>query len=323
MMLGTIAPPATSAGTGSSAGAPAEGRRRVGRAVLRRTARREGRRSLLRELPILLGVAVLISLVLKTFLVQAFVIPSGSMEQTIGIGDRVLVDKFSPWFGSEPERGEVVVFRDPGGWLEDPPEDTSPVVIRQLRQALTFIGLMPSEHGEDLIKRVIGVGGDTVACCDSEGRVTVNGQALDETYLYPGDEPSNIEFRVTVPQGRIFVMGDHRSDSSDSRFHLQDEGNGTVPVDDVVGRAIVTVWPFDRWQRLSVPETFDAVPPTVASGPPSPGGTSPEPVSAAPVPGTAPLVVPLAGAALALPLRPRSRVSRRLRHRHGAQSGRR
>ncbi|MDT0341141.1 signal peptidase I [Streptomyces litchfieldiae] len=238
-----------------------------GRADRRRAAKRIKRRRRLRatrEIPILIGTALLIALVLKTFLVQAFVIPSGSMEETIRIDDRVLVDKLTPWFGWEPSRGEVVVFKDPGGWLATEQaadsDDEGPFGIRHIRAALTWIGLLPSDDDQDLIKRVIGVGGDTVACCDAEGRVTVNGAPLDEPYLYPGNPPSQIEFEVTVPEGRIFVMGDHRSNSADSRYHLEDPGQGTVPVDSVVGRAVVIAWPFGHWQRLGGSDAFADVP---------------------------------------------------------------
>ncbi|MFB7509947.1 signal peptidase I, partial [Streptomyces broussonetiae] len=153
--------------------APGGGRTRAERRKLQRKVKRKRRRSAVREIPLLVGVAVLIALVLKTFLLQAFVIPSGSMEQTIRIGDRVLVDKFTPWFGAKPHRGDVVVFHDPGGWLAD--EQTTkkndPVVIKQAKEGLTFIGLLPSDNEKDLIKRVIGVGGDHVKCCDAQGRV--------------------------------------------------------------------------------------------------------------------------------------------------------
>ncbi|BAU86371.1 signal peptidase I [Streptomyces laurentii] len=175
-----------------------------GRAERRRVARkvkRRRQRSAVREIPVLVGVAVLIALVLKTFLVQAFVIPSGSMEQTIRISDRVLVDKLTPWFGSKPQRGDVVVFKDPGNWLGQeaaPAED--PVGLKQIKQALTFIGVMPSADERDLIKRVIAVGGDTVKCCGADGRITVNGVPLDEPYLHPGNAPSKIPFEVKVPR---------------------------------------------------------------------------------------------------------------------------
>ncbi|MFJ3926987.1 signal peptidase I [Streptomyces sp. NPDC090022] len=222
----------------------------------RRRTRRAG------ELPLLVVVALCIALVLKTFLVQAFFIPSGSMEQTIRIGDRVLVDKLTPWFGSEIERGDVVVFKDPGGWLqgEAARPEPDPVVVKQVKQVLTFIGLLPSADEQDLIKRVIGIGGDTVACCDAQGRVTVNGTPLDEPYVNPGDAPSEIRFEVRVPEDRIFVMGDHRSNSADSRYHLDEAGQGTIAVRDVVGRAVVIAWPYGHWSSLDTPATFRNVP---------------------------------------------------------------
>ncbi|WP_371790604.1 signal peptidase I [Streptomyces sp. NBC_01471] len=241
-------------------------RRRLARKVQRRR-----RRSTAREIPVLIVVAVVIALVLKTFLVQAFVIPSGSMEETIRIGDRVLVDKLTPWFGSKPQRGDVVVFKDPGHWL--PPEEnqtrSSPFLVKQLKAGLTFIGLLPSDNEQDLIKRVIGVGGDTVKCCDKKGRVTVNGVPLNEPYLHPGNPPSQLKFEVKVPVGRLFVMGDHRSNSADSRFHLDEPYQGTVPVSGVVGRAVVIAWPLGHWSRLKEPATFASV----ASAAPGPSGS--------------------------------------------------
>lgn len=244
------------------ASAPGGGRTRAERRELQRKVKRKRRRSAAREVPLLIGVAVLIALVLKTFLVQAFVIPSGSMEQTIRIGDRVLVDKFTPWFGSEPHRGDVVVFHDPGGWLQD--EQTAkkddPVVVKQFKEGLSFIGLLPSDNEKDLIKRVIGVGGDRVRCCDAQGRVTVNGVPLTEgDYIYPGDEPSTTPFDITVPRGRLWVMGDHRGNSADSRFHQDTPYGGTVSVESVVGRAMVIGWPLGHWTRLTEPKTFASV----------------------------------------------------------------
>ncbi len=244
------------------AASPAGGRTRAERRKLQRKVKRRRRRSAMKEIPLLVGVAVLIALVLKTFLVQAFVIPSGSMEQTIQIGDRVLVDKLTPWFGSKPQRGDVVVFKDPGGWLRD--EQTTvkkedPVVIKQVKEALTFIGLLPSDDEKDLIKRVVGVGGDRVKCCDTQGRVTVNGVPLTEDYLYPGNAPSIQEFDITVPQGRLWVMGDHRADSADSRAHQDREYDGTVSEDEVVGRAMWIAWPFGHWSTLDEPSTYASV----------------------------------------------------------------
>ncbi|MES4907594.1 MULTISPECIES: signal peptidase I [unclassified Streptomyces] len=215
-------------------------------------------RSFWRELPILVGIALLLALLIKTFLVQAFSIPSDSMQNTLQRGDRVLVDKLTPWFGAEPERGEVVVFHDPGGWLGETQKSDSGPLAEGVQRVLSFIGLMPSAEEKDLIKRVIAVGGDTVEC-QKGGPVKVNGKALDEkSYIFDGntacdDKPFG---PIKVPKGRIWVMGDHRQDSLDSRFH-QNLDNGTVSVDKVVGRAIVIAWPLDRWSTLPVPGTFD------------------------------------------------------------------
>ncbi|MBH5337229.1 signal peptidase I [Streptomyces pactum] len=214
-------------------------------------------RSFWKELPLLIGIALLLALLIKTFLVQAFSIPSDSMNNTLQRGDRVLVDKLTPWFGAEPERGEVVVFHDPGGWLDEAPENDSGPVMEGIQKALSFIGLMPSAEEKDLIKRVIAVGGDTVECRKG-GPVKVNGKALDEPYIQRGDTPCDDQpfGPVKIPEGRLWVMGDNRDDSLDSRYH-QTLDKGTVPVDDVVGRAIVVAWPIDRWSTLPVPDTFD------------------------------------------------------------------
>nr|WP_238420722.1 signal peptidase I [Streptomyces taklimakanensis] len=201
---------------------------------------------------------MLLALLIKTFLLQAFSIPSDSMQNTLQRGDRVLVDKLTPWFGSEPERGEVVVFHDPGGWLNESAQSDPGGLTGVFQGFMSFIGLMPSAEDQDLIKRVIAVGGDTVAC-EGSGPVTVNGKALDErSYIFPGSTPCGPEGfgPVKVPEGRIWVMGDNRQNSLDSRFHQDLEGRGTVPVDQVVGRAVVKAWPIDRWDTLPVPDTF-------------------------------------------------------------------
>ncbi|GGT49735.1 signal peptidase I [Streptomyces purpureus] len=245
---------------------PTDGARPLpGRAERRKLARkvkRRRQRSAIKEIPLLITVALLIALVLKTFLVQAFVIPSGSMEQTIQISDRVLVDKLTPWFGTKPQRGDVVVFKDPGRWLQEEagPQEEDPVVLKQIKQGLTFIGLLPSADEKDLIKRVVAVGGDTVKCCDADGRITINGIPIDEPYLHPGNAPSKIKFSVKVPPGRLFVMGDHRANSADSRFHLDEAFQGTVAEDQVVGRAVVIAWPFSHWRTLEEKETYASVP---------------------------------------------------------------
>ncbi|WP_275462755.1 signal peptidase I [Streptomyces noursei] len=271
-----------------------------GRAERRRQAqrvKRRRRRSYLKEIPILIGVALAIALVLKTFLVQAFVIPSGSMEQTIKIGDRVLVDKLTPWFGAEPHRGDVVVFKDPGGWLKGE-QNQSTGGSGPINDVLTFIGLLPSANEQDLIKRVVAVGGDSVHCCDTKGRITVNGTPLTEPYVHPGNPPSELKFTVNVPTGRIFVMGDHRSNSADSRYHLDEPYRGTVSVDNVVGRAVVIAWPFSHWQFLKEPDTFADVhdaPGAKASAAGAAHRVSSESLAVLPTPAELPLVMGVVG----------------------------
>ncbi len=214
-------------------------------------------RSFWKELPILVVIALVLALLIKTFLVQAFSIPSDSMQNTLQQGDRVLVDKLTPWFGSKPERGEVVVFHDPDDWLAGEPAANP----NALQTVLSWIGLMPSAQEKDLIKRVIGVGGDTVSCSGT-GPLMVNGKALNEPYVYPGNTPCTNDdqggqFTVKVPKGDIWVMGDHRQNSRDSRYNQSDKHHGMVPVNEVVGRAIVKAWPINRWGTLPIPDTFD------------------------------------------------------------------
>lgn len=215
----------------------------------------------LRETVIVVSLALGLSLVIKTFLAQAFFIPSESMEPTLVRGDRVVVSKLTPG-PFDLKRGDVVVFLDPGDWLGQTTPAPEGPLRAGVREVLTFVGLLPEDAGNHLIKRVIGLPGDKVACCDSEGRVTVNGQPLQERYVFPGDRPSERTFSITVPPGKVWVMGDHRGASSDSRFHDDGTGrSGSVPVDDVVGRAIALVWPLPRFTGLSDhPEVFRDVP---------------------------------------------------------------
>ncbi|MCI0688127.1 MAG: signal peptidase I [Sporichthyaceae bacterium] len=272
----------------------------------------------------LVGIAIILALLIKTFLVQAFYIPSDSMENTLLRGDRVLVNKLGARFGG-PDRGEVIVFRDPGGWLSNggAGQPSNPIV-RGIKKTLVFIGLLPSDSQQDLIKRVIGLPGDRVACCDSQGRVTVNGQPLGEPYVFPGNPPSDTTFDVTVPPGRLWVMGDHRSVSADSRVHMAEAGEGTIPMDNVVGRAFVVVWPLGRAGGLGVPSTFEGDRLDQAgseTGPQSPGTESPAPESLAvlsPAAASAASVPPLLwGFAGAVPL---VAIRRRWRHRRFARS---
>ena len=211
------------------------------------------------EVVVVVAMALAISLVVKTFLVQAFYIPSGSMENTLLEDDRVVVSKLTPG-PFALHRGDIVVFKDPAGLLPPPVQPEDGAVRHAIRSTLTFVGLLPHDSGEHLIKRVIGLPGDTVACCDASGRVTVNGKAIDETYLYPGNAPSARTFTRTVPAGQLWVMGDHREISEDSRVH------GFVPEDAVVGKAFVLVWPLGRATGLGRPDP-------VFAGVPAPSGT--------------------------------------------------
>jgi len=220
------------------------------------TARRARRkRSFWREFPILVVVALLLAVVIKTYAIQAFFIPSGSMENTLEINDRVLVNKLV-YDVRGIHRGDIVVFNGDGSWDPGtPPRDTNFVV----KFGQGFASMFGFGHpGDILIKRVIGLPGDKVACCDARGRVTVNGVPLTEqSYLYPDDAPSEIRFNIVVQPGRLWVMGDHRLISDDSRNHLGEPGGGTIPENAVIGRAFVIIWPISRWRILPIPATFE------------------------------------------------------------------
>lgn len=217
-----------------------------------------------REVVLVLVMAMVLSFVVKTWFLQAFYIPSGSMEDTLLVGDRVVVSKLTPT-PLALARGDVVVFEDPDDWLGALPagEDRT-AVAAAVHDVLVFVGLLPSQSEDHLIKRVVGLPGDHVVCCDAQRRLTVNGVPVTEPYLKPGDVPSSLTFDITVPQGRVWVMGDHRSDSEDSRFHDPDGtgAQGSVPIDRVTGRAVAVVWPLPRLSWLSdYPAAFSGVPP--------------------------------------------------------------
>ena len=210
-----------------------------------------------RDILLILLAAVLISFLLKTFVIRSFYIPSASMEHTLQEDDRVIVNELEPRL-APLSHGDVVVFRDPGGWL--PPDAGEPGTW--FDAVLVFLGLAAPKDGEHLVKRIIGLPGDTVACCTDFGQLTVNGAPLDEPYIViPSDasQATREPFSVTVPEGALWVMGDNRYNSADSTAHVDDPGGGFVPLANVVGRAVVISWPVARWTWLdNYPATFAA-----------------------------------------------------------------
>ena len=227
--------------------------------------RRGGLLGFLRDVLIILVSALLISFLLKTFLVRSFYIPSGSMQHTLEIQDKIMVNQLVPEVIGV-SRGDVVVFKDPGGWL-NAPAPAAPSVIESIMQT---VGLAADTSTEYVVKRVIGVGGDRVVCCDVDGRLSINGQAIDEPYvILPEGENavSKIEFDVTVPQGSVWMMGDNRYNSKDSRYHQDEPGRGFVSESEIVGRAFVINWPLNRFQWIgSYPEVFKNVPEPQSGG---------------------------------------------------------
>jgi signal peptidase I len=228
------------------------------------------RRALWRELPVLLVIALVIALLVKSFVVQPFWIPSASMENTLELNDRILVNKLTYHF-RHIQAGDIVVFNGAGSWTPAPKaakpssnplvrvyDATIPPLLRSVR---SLFGAVPGQT--DFVKRVIGVPGDRVVCCNAQGLLTVNGVALHETsYLHPGEKPANApsepagHFAIMVPPGRLWVMGDNRLDSEDSRMRREDPGGGTIPESAVIGRAFLIMWPLSRWRVLPIPATF-------------------------------------------------------------------
>jgi signal peptidase I len=289
--------------------------------------RRRRRASGWRELPVLIVLALTIALVIKSLVVQPFWIPSSSMEDTLMVYDRILVSKLVYHFRAI-QPGDIIVFNGDGSWNPAPPaRPPSSILARAYDDTLGWLfhqigGLFGTPADQvDFIKRVIGTPGDRVACCNAQGLVTVNGVPLHESsYLYPGAAPSQIRFSIVVPPGRLWVMGDNRQISDDSRLRRSDPGGGTIPENRVIGRAFVVVWPPSHWRILPIPPTFSqpginggsAAP---ARGPAPAGAGANQVLGARVAPG--PPYVPLgAGIAGAVPLTwLQLRVRRRLRGR--------
>lgn len=199
--------------------------------------------SLLRELPLLVILALVVSLLIKSFLVQFFYIPSGSMENTLQIKDRVAVNRL-PFIGNDIGRGDVVVFRDPAGWLPEASSVSGNGITNTIREGLVLVGIIPNPAKQYLVKRVIGVAGDNVVAKNQV--LTINGKPTNEPYIFAGNTPSDTDFNITVPEGKVWVMGDHRGASGDSRVHQDDVNNGMVPLEKITGRVVATIWPFNR-----------------------------------------------------------------------------
>ena len=197
--------------------------------------------------------ALVIAFLVKTFLLRGFYIPSGSMEQTLQVNDRVFINVAGSYF-NEPKRGDVIVFKDSQGWIPSTQKTSNP-----LKDGLSFVGILPDTSSNYLVKRVIGTPGDVVES-DGTGKIKVNGVEITEPYLYPGNQPSELAFKVTVPAGKYFVMGDHRSNSADSRYHISD-GTAFISKDDVQGNVFVVAWPLNHFGLLQDQSSvFSSVP---------------------------------------------------------------
>ncbi|MFZ4842055.1 MULTISPECIES: signal peptidase I [Mycetocola] len=228
----------------------------------KRATKKRGGWYFVRDLAVIVVIAILASFLVKTFLVRSFYIPSGSMENTLQVNDRILVNELVP--NVVPlQHGDVVVFRDPGGWLPvTPKQQPANALVGAGEWFLSLVGLASPDNNDHLIKRVIGLPGDVIECCNALGQMTVNGVPLDEPYvkLNGNQSVSGVNFKVTVPPDSLWVMGDNRYDSLDSRFNQDGPTKGFVPIKNVVGRAFVITWPFDRWSGLgNYPDVFNGV----------------------------------------------------------------
>ncbi|MBP2435771.1 signal peptidase I [Microbacterium amylolyticum] len=222
-----------------------------------------------RDVVVIVAIAIVISLLIKTFLVRSFYIPSASMEDTLMTDDRILVDQLTVRW-NDYERGQIVVFEDPGGWLGGVTSDDRGPIRSAIDGALTAIGLSAADSEEHLVKRIIGMPGDHVVCCDADGHLEINGESVDEgdylRLLPEGAAASASSFDVTVPDDAIWVLGDNRNRSQDSRFHTDLPGGGFVPLDNVVGRVFLLTWPLGRFGVIAdETDTFSHVPAPPAS----------------------------------------------------------
>lgn len=236
----------------------------VDNSLRRRSGRRRTFWPLVRDILVIVLLALVVSFLVKTFLVRSFYIPSGSMEQTLQINDRILVDELTPRFGGY-DRGDVVVFRDPGGWLPVTPTEERPPVVEGFDWLLSLVGLSAPDSKDHLIKRIIGVEGDHVVCCNALGQITVNDVPLNETAYLNLDAGKTtadvVPFDVTVPANSLWVLGDNRDHSRDSRYNTDQPSGGFVPLDNVVGRAFLITWPFSRFGMIDFHhEVFAGVP---------------------------------------------------------------
>ena len=216
--------------------------------------------SFLIDLVAIVGTALVLSLLIKTFLIRSFFVPSGSMLETLQIDDRIIVNELVPDL-IDIQRGDVVVFKDPGGWLGSIDETPKDFFGATSEWFLSAFGITAPDSSQHLVKRVIGVGGDHIVCCDATDKLTINGKPITEPYLAKGAKASTMKFDVVVPEGSIWVMGDNRENSADSRYHSDLPSKGFVSREFIVGRAFVITWPSSHWTWLdNYPDVFKNVP---------------------------------------------------------------
>ena len=212
------------------------------------------------DLVVVIAAALVLSLLIKTFLIRSFFIPTGSMLETLQIDDRIIVNQLTPAL-YPIERGDVVVFKDPGGWLGPNVSESSDPLVISVDWFLSAFGITAPDSKQHLVKRVIGTAGDRIVCCDADGLITINDVPIAEPYISSGQAPSSVEFDVEVPAGSLWVLGDNRGNSEDSRFHGDLPSKGFVSTEWVVGRAIVISWPFENWTWLdNYPDVFKNIP---------------------------------------------------------------